>query len=100
MGKALIIGAGGVAGVTVHKCCQNSDIFEEICILHDISLLGFSYAYFQSDSNGEAKHTDKNGTSNDETIWLGKARWKMVLLSKRKDCKRVGCLQRKVVLYR
>lgn len=32
MGKALIIGAGGVAGVTVHKCCQNSDIFEEICI--------------------------------------------------------------------
>lgn len=32
MGKALIIGAGGVAGVTVHKCCQNYDIFEEICI--------------------------------------------------------------------
>ncbi len=32
MGKALIIGAGGVAGVAVHKCCQNSEIFEEICI--------------------------------------------------------------------
>lgn len=32
MGKALIIGAGGVAGVVVHKCCQNSDVFEEICI--------------------------------------------------------------------
>ena len=32
MGKALIIGCGGVAGVTIHKCCQNSDIFEEICI--------------------------------------------------------------------
>lgn len=32
MGKALIIGAGGVASVTVHKCCQNPDIFEEICI--------------------------------------------------------------------
>lgn len=32
MGKALIIGAGGVAGVTVHKCCQNPEIFEEICI--------------------------------------------------------------------
>ncbi len=32
MGKALIIGAGGVAGVCVHKCCQNPDIFEEICI--------------------------------------------------------------------
>jgi saccharopine dehydrogenase (NAD+, L-lysine-forming) len=32
MGKALIIGAGGVASVVVHKCCQNSEIFEEICI--------------------------------------------------------------------
>lgn len=32
MGKALIIGAGGVAGVCVHKCCQNSEVFQEICI--------------------------------------------------------------------
>ena len=32
MGKALIIGCGGVAGVTIHKCCQNSDVFSEICI--------------------------------------------------------------------
>ncbi|MTT30644.1 saccharopine dehydrogenase family protein [Terrilactibacillus sp. BCM23-1] len=32
MGKALIVGAGGVASVVVHKCCQNSDVFEEICI--------------------------------------------------------------------
>ncbi len=32
MGKALIIGAGGVAGVVAHKCCQNSEVFEEICI--------------------------------------------------------------------
>ncbi|WP_313132713.1 saccharopine dehydrogenase family protein [Anaerocolumna sp.] len=32
MGKALIIGAGGVASVVVHKCCQNSEVFEEICI--------------------------------------------------------------------
>ena len=32
MGKALIIGAGGVASVVVHKCCQNSDVFEAICI--------------------------------------------------------------------
>lgn len=32
MGKALIIGAGGVASVAVHKCVQNSDVFEEICI--------------------------------------------------------------------
>lgn len=32
MGKALIIGAGGVASVVVHKCCQNSEVFEDICI--------------------------------------------------------------------
>lgn len=32
MGKALIIGAGGVAGVVVHKCCQNSEVFTEIMI--------------------------------------------------------------------
>ncbi len=32
MGKALIIGAGGVAGVVAHKCCQVPEVFEEICI--------------------------------------------------------------------
>ena len=32
MGRALIIGCGGVAGVAIHKCCQNSDVFQEICI--------------------------------------------------------------------
>ncbi len=32
MGKALIIGCGGVASVAIHKCCQNSEIFNEICI--------------------------------------------------------------------
>lgn len=32
MGRALIIGAGGVASVVVHKCCRNSEVFEEICI--------------------------------------------------------------------
>lgn len=32
MGKALIIGAGGVASVVINKCCQNSEVFEEICI--------------------------------------------------------------------
>lgn len=32
MGKALIIGCGGVASVAIHKCCQNSEVFQEICI--------------------------------------------------------------------
>lgn len=32
MGKVLIIGAGGVANVVVHKCAQNDTVFTEICI--------------------------------------------------------------------
>lgn len=32
MGKALVIGCGGVASVAIQKCCCNSDVFEELCI--------------------------------------------------------------------
>ena len=32
MGKCLIIGCGGVAGVAIHKCCQNDEVFEGILI--------------------------------------------------------------------
>jgi len=32
MGKALIIGAGGVGRVVAHKCAKNPDVFEEIMI--------------------------------------------------------------------
>ncbi len=32
MGKIMIIGAGGVAGVAAHKCCQNSWVFGELVI--------------------------------------------------------------------
>jgi len=32
MGKCLIIGCGGVAGVAIHKCCQNSETFTEIML--------------------------------------------------------------------
>ena len=32
MSRLLIIGCGGVAGVAIHKCTQNSDTFKEICI--------------------------------------------------------------------
>ncbi|MBQ3600474.1 MAG: saccharopine dehydrogenase family protein [Lachnospiraceae bacterium] len=32
MGKVLIIGAGGVASVAMHKCCQNWEVFDEVCI--------------------------------------------------------------------
>lgn len=32
MSRVLIIGCGGVASVAIHKCCQNSVVFEEIMI--------------------------------------------------------------------
>ena len=32
MSRALIIGAGGVAGVVIAKCCRNSEVFSEIMI--------------------------------------------------------------------
>ena len=32
MARVLIIGCGGVASVAIHKCCQCSQVFEEICI--------------------------------------------------------------------
>jgi len=32
MGKVLVIGCGGVASVAIHKCCQNSTVFQELCI--------------------------------------------------------------------
>ncbi|MGX8835433.1 saccharopine dehydrogenase C-terminal domain-containing protein [Amedibacillus sp. YH-ame6] len=32
MSKVLIIGAGGVASVVVHKCAQHPEVFTEICI--------------------------------------------------------------------
>lgn len=30
MGKALVIGCGGVASVAIHKCCQNSSVFNQL----------------------------------------------------------------------
>lgn len=32
MSRVLIIGAGAVASVAIHKCCQASEVFKEICI--------------------------------------------------------------------
>ena len=32
MGKVLVIGCGGVASVAIHKCCQNSEAFDALCI--------------------------------------------------------------------
>ena len=32
MSRTLIIGCGGVASVAIHKCCQNSDVFDDIMI--------------------------------------------------------------------
>ncbi|MDR1674323.1 MAG: saccharopine dehydrogenase NADP-binding domain-containing protein, partial [Oscillospiraceae bacterium] len=32
MARVMIIGAGGVAGVAAAKCCQNSEVFTDLCI--------------------------------------------------------------------
>jgi len=32
MSRLLVIGCGGVAQVAIQKCCQNSDVFEELMI--------------------------------------------------------------------
>ena len=32
MSRVLVIGCGGVASVAIRKCCQVSDVFQEICI--------------------------------------------------------------------
>lgn len=32
MSRVLVIGCGGVAGVAIRKCCQVSEVFEELCI--------------------------------------------------------------------
>ena len=61
MGRALIIGCGGVASVAIQKCCQNSEVFEEIMIasrtkskcdaLKDST--GIYYEVFEGLSNGQ-----------------------------------------------
>ena len=32
MSRLLVIGCGGVASVAIHKCCQVSEVFTELCI--------------------------------------------------------------------
>ena len=32
MSRVLVIGCGGVASVAIHKCCQVSEVFTELCI--------------------------------------------------------------------
>ena len=32
MSRVLVIGCGGVASVAIHKCCQVSDVFTDLCI--------------------------------------------------------------------
>ena len=32
MSRLLVIGCGGVASVAIHKCCQLSEVFTELCI--------------------------------------------------------------------
>ena len=59
MSKALIIGAGGVAGVVIHKCCQNSEVFTEICIA---SRTKSKCDKFERGTSGQDFHKNYNGS--------------------------------------
>ena len=37
MSRLLIIGCGGVASVAIRKCCQNSQVFDEIMKTNEFS---------------------------------------------------------------
>ena len=70
MGKCMIIGCGGVASVAIHKCCQNSDVFEEILIAS--RTVSKCDALKEKLAGGKTKiHTAQlNADSVDETIAL------------------------------
>ena len=39
MSRVLVIGCGGVASVAIHKICQVSEVFSELCIASRMSLM-------------------------------------------------------------
>lgn len=70
MGKALIIGCGGVAGVAIHKCCQNSDVFEEICIASRTKSKCDALKEKLKDSKTKIKTAEVNADNVEELIAL------------------------------
>ena len=59
MGKVLIVGCGGVASVAVHKCCQNSKVFDAICIAsRTVSKCEALKEKLQASYNGTITRTD------------------------------------------
>ena len=64
MGKALIIGCGGVASVAIHKCCQNSEVFEAFDQLREAAQMVCSQANVVAcDVNELSPHYDPSGIS-------------------------------------
>ena len=58
MGKVLIIGAGGVSSVVVHKCAQHPEVFEEII------------DYFETQLNQLGVKILLNRSFNTEILWM------------------------------
>ena len=71
MGKVLIIGCGGVASVAIHKCCQNSDVFEEICIAsRTVSKCDALKEKLQGQTKTKITTTQVNADNVDELVQL------------------------------
>jgi len=60
----MIIGCGGVASVAIHKCCQNSEFFDEICIAS------------RTKSKCDALKEKLEGTTYYQTKWF--VRWTII----------------------
>ena len=52
MSRVLVIGCGGVANVAIRKCCQQDEVFTELCIA--------SRTKAKCDALAEAKNPDKD----------------------------------------
>ena len=61
MGRLLIIGCGGVAGVAIHKCCQNSKTFSEICIASRTKAKCDALKGKTGEYNGNSNHNSAGG---------------------------------------
>ena len=61
MGRLLIIGCGGVAGVAIHKCCQNSKTFSEICIASRTKVKVRCTERKTGEYNGNKNHNSTGG---------------------------------------
>ena len=74
MSKLLVIGCGGVAGVAIAKCCQNSKVFTELCFASRTkSKWDAVAAKLQPTTTTKITTAQVNADSKDELVALIKA---------------------------